>query len=126
MSTPLPYNRFLTVALLWAKASAGRIRVAINEKDTTRDFDDEAQEHLKIAERRVGRDFRLYAMLEAAGPGQGLGDFATVALAVRNAEPAAFDTVLPSLLAMGEGLDEDAQRAWIEIWDDFEEADANG
>lgn len=99
-------------------ASGGRLRLAKNEADTTTELDLEAQEHLKLDERRLGRDLRLYNfMADIAGAGPAIADFAPVLLVIRRDVPAAYDAVRDDILNLDVWFDEANREGWRGLWE---------
>jgi len=110
--------RLTTIAETWARESGGRIRIAKNEADADTTFDPEAQEHLKVDERRLGRDLPLYGfMAEMGGWPAAIGDFADVAIKIQRLFPAAFEASKADVIALGERLPDKLKPKWAEIFE---------
>lgn len=98
-------------------ASGGRLRIAKNEADATTDFDPEAQEHLKLDGRRIGRDIRLYNfMAEVGGTGPAIADFALILMSIKQILPAAFEAVRADVIALDVWFDESNREGWRGLW----------
>ncbi len=109
---------------LMCAAAPSRLRIAKNEQDTSEDAQPEADEFLKLGGIRLGRDFKVYGfMAEVSGSGgQAFADFASVAMAVKNNIPEAFEAARGNIEGWAEYFDEDTQPDWLALW--AAEADA--
>jgi len=113
-------DSLLLICRLLVCRGEGRLRLAYAEKDETMDFDPEAQEHLKLDGKRLGRDIRVYGFmgrLSAVGEGTALGCFAEEILApLKVARPEAFTATLPAIRKLSLFLVEELQQDWVNLW----------
>ncbi len=105
-----------------AELDPGMIRIAKGEADDSTEACPEANEFLKLDEKRAGRDLKLYRfMAKMGGVGCALADFAAVVMAVKAKAPGAYRQALGMVIGWAGLLEEDDRESWAEIW---EEGDA--
>lgn len=101
------------------KANPARLRVAMNEEDESPTPQPEAHEFLKLDEKRLGRDFKLYGLMATVNDdnlAHPLADFAAVLMAVMSNVPEAFEAVRSTVEGWSEHFPTEHQPGWIDLW----------
>lgn len=111
------YEEIRAVAIQMCRAEPTRLKIVKGEEDETTDAAPDAHEFLKCDEKRLGRDFKLYAFMgEIQGScGNALAEFAEVVMAVKCNLPKAFDAVRDSVIGWAKFFDEDKHASWREL-----------
>jgi hypothetical protein len=117
-SSEQAYKEIHALCIQMCSAEPSRLSIVKNEEDNTSDPQPEAQEFLKLDEKRCGRDFKLYGfMAEIQGSvGFALSDFAEVVMYIKHNVPKAFDSVSATVQGWDRFFDADKRDAWRDLW----------
>lgn len=112
------YEEIRAVATRMCRSAPTRLEVVSGEQDETTESAPDAHEFLKLDERRLGRDFKLYAFMGRVqgSTGHALAEFAEVLMAVKKNVPLAFDVVRETVNEWDRFFDEDRRAAWRGLW----------
>ena len=92
---------FLQLATIITEHSSGKIRIAFNEKDSSKEQDLEAAHFLKLNEQRIGRDMELYGLMSVASPQNALIDFLELIMFIKNECKESYEQANPILKELG-------------------------
>jgi hypothetical protein len=94
-----------------------RFRIAFAEADSSTDPEPEANQFLKFEDSRVGRDFKLYALMEKTSSTQAaIGDFASVLMSIKSSSPEAFSAISEDVIGLKVIFDESIHQDWVDLW----------
>lgn len=107
--------RALCIQMCRAEAS---LRIVKNEDDNSTEAQPDADEFLKMDEKRLGRDFKLYAFMAEINDSIGfaLADFAEVIIAVKNKYPTVFESVRKTVNEWDRFFEHRLQDGWRNLW----------
>ena len=110
-------NDFMHIAEVMVEKSNGKLRIACQEKSTTRGKDDEVGHFLKLNEERICRDIEDYGIQSVKDKlGHGIHDFLVVLPKVRADCPESYHEGLIALKKIGDKI---FKGRILENWDRY-------